>query len=79
MCIDPYPGRPEDEREEEAWADPLNGECPGAGEAWQPEDTWPEELAGPEYWLYKNGLWLPPPKEGDDEEEGPHGRRDSSG
>jgi hypothetical protein len=51
--------RPEEGHEgQEAWQDALAGECPGQEGApeWEPEE-WPEDLAGPEYWFYKNGLY----------------------
>ena len=51
------------------WAD-SEGDEPGAwqGESdWRPElEDWPENLAGPEYWLYKK-------EQGD--EDGPSGEK----
>lgn len=54
--------RPEDEREQEAWNDPPDeaadewrgGEPVNQGDDWK-DAGWPEDDAGPEYWLYKNG------------------------
>ncbi len=37
------------------WGTP-EAECEGESEGWRGElhlDDWPENLAGPEYWLYK--------------------------
>ena len=60
MCIwDGWPSQPEGERED-AWVDPLDGRLPGETEADQEERAdgwkypgWPEDDAGPEYWLNK--------------------------
>ncbi len=59
MCFqNGYPDQPEDEVEQR-WVDPsdvTDGDMPWAPnpvEKPQPWEDWPEEMAGPEYWLYK--------------------------
>jgi hypothetical protein len=50
-------GSPWDAEGEPCWDTSDAGWEPADNEAWRGEihlDDWPESLAGPEYWLYKN-------------------------
>lgn len=50
-------GRPWEEEGDLPWDTPDEEGEPADGEAWRGDlhlDDWPENLAGPEYWLFKN-------------------------
>jgi hypothetical protein len=50
-------GSPWDAEGEPSWDASDAGWEPAENEAWRGDihlDDWPESLAGPEYWLYKN-------------------------
>ena len=50
-------GRPWEGEGDLPWDTPDAEWEPADGEAWRGDlhlDDWPESLAGPEYWLYKN-------------------------
>lgn len=52
-----HDGRPWEDEGDLPWDTPDAEWEPGDSEAWRGDlhlDDWPESLAGPEYWLYKN-------------------------
>ena len=51
-----HDGRPWESDGDLPWDTPDGEGEPGSGEAWRGDlhlGDWPENLAGPEYWLYK--------------------------
>lgn len=60
---DRYPDMSERWTDEETPAPDASADDEHGGSPWRtqlPVEDWPEELAGPEYWMYKN-MTQPPP------------------